>query len=255
MILAIDAGNTHIVLGCLEAKRTRTLARISTDPTKTTHEYAILIRDVLDFECIDIRELEGAIISSVVPAVTNTLRAAVRLLCRKEAMVLGDGIETGLNIRIDKPEQLGADLAVGAVAALALCPPPLIVIDIGTATTITVIDKEGAFRGGTISPGPVLSMKALAGSTAQLPEISVDVPKHCIGTDTISCMHSGAIYGAAAMLDGLIERMETELGYSATLIATGGLAACVLPHCHREIHYEPDLLLNGLKVIWDKNKK
>lgn len=166
MILAIDAGNTHIVLGCLEAKRTRALARISNDPTKTTHEYAILIRDVLDFEC-----------------------------------------------------------------------------------------KEGAFRGGTISPGPVLSMKALAGSTAQLPEISVDVPKHCIGTDTISCMHSGAIYGAAAMLDGLIERMETELGYSATLIATGGLAACVLPHCHREIHYEPDLLLNGLKVIWDKNKK
>ena len=254
MLLVIDIGNTNTSLGVFEKDELVHTFALSSDIKKTDDEYGINLLAILNHKNIT-SKIKGAIISSVVPAVTNTLQAAVRLLCRKEAMVLGGGIETGLNIRIDKPEQLGADLAVGAVAALALCPPPLIVIDIGTATTITVIDKEGAFRGGTISPGPVISMKALAVSTAQLPEISVDVPKHCIGTDTISCMHSGAIYGAAAMLDGLIERMETELGYSATLIATGGLAACVLPHCHREIHYEPDLLLNGLKVIWDKNKK
>ena len=255
MILAIDVGNTHIVLGCLEDGRTHSLSRLTTDPVKTEYEYAVIIRDVLSFDDVDCETLEGAIISSVVPAVTNTLRGAVRLLCGKEPLVVGAGIKTGLNIRIDNPAQLGADLAVGAVAALSLCPPPLIVIDMGTATTITAIDKDGAFRGGAISPGVVISMNALAGGTAQLPDISIEAPKHCIGTNTITCMQSGAIYGAAAMLDGMIERMEEELGTPCTVIATGGLSSCVIPHCRREIRYEPELLLHGLKVIWEKNKK
>ena len=254
MILAIDVGNTHIVLGCLEDGRTHSLSRLTTDPVKTEYEYAVIIRDVLSFDNVDCEKLEGAIISSVVPAVTNTLRGAVRLLCGREPLVVGAGIKTGLNIRIDNPAQLGADLAVGAVAALSLCPPPLIVIDMGTATTITAIDKDGAFRGGAISPGVVISMNALAGGTAQLPDISIEAPKHCIGTNTITCMQSGAIYGAAAMLDGMIERFEEELGYPCKVVATGGLSKVIVPHCRKDVILDPMLMMKGLKIIYDKNK-
>ncbi len=253
MILAIDVGNTHIVLGCLENGEIHSVSRLATDPNKTEYEYAVFLRDVLAFNGVDVSALEGAILSSVVPAVTGTLKGAVRLLTGLDTLVVGAGIKTGLNIRIDDPAQLGSDLVVGAVAALSLAPPPLIVIDMGTATTIFAIDKKGSFLGGAIVPGVSLSMNALAGGASLLPKVPIEAPKKCICTNTVTCMQSGAVFGAAAMLDGMIERMEEELGEKAAVIATGGLSGSITPHCRREIRCEPELLLKGLAVIWEKN--
>lgn len=255
MILAIDVGNTHVVLGTINGGAVESVGRLSTDSVCTEYEYAVMIRDVLSFRHIDAAKLDGAIISSVVPAVTATLRRSIRLLCGRDALVVGAGVKTGLNIRIDDPAQLGADLVVGAVAALDLEAPPLIIIDMGTATTIFAIDSTGAFRGGAILPGVMISMNALSGGTSQLPYINIEAPKKCIGTNTVECMQSGAVYGAASMLDGMVERMEAELGAPASVIATGGLAGCIIPYCKHEIRYEPELLLNGLALIWEKNQK
>lgn len=255
MILAIDVGNTQIVLGCLEGRELHSSARIATDLLKTDYEYAVTIRDALSFNHVDTTALEGAILSSVVPSVTATLRRTVQLLIGQEPLVVGAGLKTGLNIRIDDPAQLGADLAVGAVASLALCEPPIITVDMGTATTICALDESGAFVGGAILPGVAVGMNALSGKTSLLPTVSIEAPRRCIGKNTVECMQSGAVYGAAAMLDGMIERMEAELGSSVTVIATGGLFRCVAPYCRREMRYEPDLLLQGLAVLWEKNKK
>ena len=254
MILAIDTGNTNIVLGCIENHEIRAVARMATDVNKTDFEYAVCMKEVLAFAGCSPDDFEGAILSSVVWPLTSTLQSAVKLLTGLDALVAGKGIKTGLDIRIDDPSQLGADLVVGAVAALHLQKPPVIVIDMGTATTIFAVDGKGRFVGGAIAPGLRLSMEALSGHTSQLPRVSLDAPVKCIGTNTITCMQSGAIYGSAAMLDGMIERMEDELGGSAAVIATGGLAARVTPFCRRTVRYEPNLLLIGLAVLWEKNK-
>lgn len=255
MILAIDVGNTNIVLGCIDGAKLRPVARMATDVNKMEYEYAVAMRDVLAFQGVSVSDLEGAILSSVVWPLNTTLHRAVELLIGKSPMVVGRGLKTGLDIRIDDPGQVGADLVVGAVAALQLAAPPLIIIDMGTATTVTVVDAEGKFRGGAIVPGLRLSMEALSEGTSQLPRVSLEAPAKCIGTNTVACMQSGAIFGAAAMLDGMIERMEEELGQKAAVIATGGLAGCVTPYCRREIRYEPDLLLIGLAALWEKNHK
>ena len=255
MILAIDVGNSNIVLGCLDGRETRFVARIATDINKTEYEYSVSMRDVLAFRGVDVRELDGAILSSVVWPLNTTLYRAVELLIGKPPMTVGRGLKTGLDIRIDDPGTVGADLVVAAVAGLALAPPPLILIDMGTATTVTVVDAEGKFRGGAIAPGLRLSMEALSEGTSLLPRVSLEAPARCIGTNTVACMQSGAIFGTAAMLDGLIDRMEEELGQKTTVIATGGLAGCVVACCRREIRYEPDLLLTGLAILWEKNAK
>ena len=255
MILAIDVGNTNVVLGCIEGKEILSVARMATDVHKTEYEYAVAMRDVLAFRGVDVSELEGAILSSVVWPLTTTLHRAVELLTGKAPLVVGRGLKTGLDIRIDDPGQVGADLVVGAVAGLHLCAPPLILIDMGTATTFTVVDAAGRFRGGAIVPGLRLSMEALSEGTSLLPRVSLEAPEKCIGTNTVASMQSGAIFGTAAMMDGMIDRMEEELGEKASVIATGGLAGCVVPCCRREIRYEPELLLIGLAVLWEKNRK
>ena len=256
MILALDVGNTNIVLGLIENGKISSVApRIATDTTRTDYEYAIAIENVLDFVGVDSTEAEGAIISSVVWPLTSVLQRAVQMLTGKNALVVGAGIKTGLNICIDDPGQVGADLVVGAVGALALAEAPLIIIDMGTATTVTVVDEGNRFLGGAILPGLRLSMNALASGTSLLPQVSLEAPDKCIATNTVTCMQSGAIFGSASMLDGMIERMESELGKKAMVIATGGLAGCVTPLCKREIRYEPDLLLQGLAVLWEKNRR
>ena len=254
MILAIDTGNTNVVLGCIENGEIVSVARLATDIHKTEYEYAIAMRDVLAFRGINVSEMEGAILSSVVWPLNTTLRRAVELLIGKEPLVVGRGLKTGLDIRIDDPGQVGADLVVGAVAGLKIAPPPLILIDMGTATTVTAVDAAGRFVGGAIAPGLRLSMEALSEGTSQLPRVSLDAPAKCIGTNTVASMQSGAIFGSAAMIDGLVDRMEEELGSKATVIATGGLAGCVVACCRREIRYEPDLLLKGLAALWEKNQ-
>ena len=186
---------------------------------------------------------------------TGALIAAVRMITGIRPLVVGPGMKTGLNIALDNPATMGSDLVVGAAAALAIHDPPLIIIDMGTATTMTVIDREARVLGGAIIPGVGISLEALANGTSQLPHISLDAPKKCISTDTVEAMRSGSVYGTAAMLDGMIERMEAELGEPAAVIATGGLGGCIIPYCRREITYDKNLLLNGLWALYQKNKR
>lgn len=254
MILAIDAGNTHIVLGCLDGENTLFTARLSTDRNKTADEYALMFRSLFDLHQVDRKGLEGAILASVVSELTGALRSAAKIVTHHDPIVVGAGIKTGVNIKIDDPGQLGADLVVGAVAATARYPKPLIIFDMGTANTMSVIDREGRFLGGAIVAGLRLSVDALSSGTSQLPRIQLAVPPKVVCSNTVECMQSGALYGHAAMLDGLIDRVEAELGEPmASVIATGGLAPLVVPLCRREITVEEDLMLQGLKLIYDKN--
>lgn len=255
MILALDVGNTHIVLGCVENGTISHVARMSTQESRTENEYAVAISQILALEGVSRTNFEGAVLSSVVPQVTEVLSQAVKLLTGCEVLTVGSGIKTGLNIRIDNPAQLGPDLVVGAVAALELHKPPLILIDMGTATTFSVIDASGAFLGGAIVPGVGLSLDALVAGTSLLQKIPFEVPHRCIGSNTIDSMKSGVVLGTVSMLDGMIERIEAELGAPATVIATGGLAARIIPHCKHKILYDGDLLLKGLWAIYKKNHK
>lgn len=255
MVLVVDIGNSNVVVGCVEGKNIVFEARLRTDSTKTSDEYCIDLKNVLDIYNIDREQIEGAIIGSVVPQVLNTFQTAIMKLTGKKALVVGPGLKTGLNIAIENPAQTGADLVVGCVAALREHKPPMIVIDMGTATTMVVLDKNGSLIGGTISPGVKISMDALTEGTALLPGLQLDRPKKAIGRNTIDCMRSGIMMGAACMIDGLIERMEEELGYKTTVVATGGIARFVLPMCRREIFYDKDLLIKGLSQLYYENKR
>lgn len=257
MILAFDIGNTNIVLGGFEPGRegVRFITRMSTSLDKTETEYAVLIRNILELYGVCPDDIDGSIVSSVVPPLINIIRRVMILLTGKAPLVVGPGIKTGLNIACGDPSELGSDLVVAAVAALVKYPAPLIILDMGTATTISVIDGKGDFRGVIICPGVMVSFDALTARTAQLPRISFDEPQHVIGTNSPDSMQSGLIYGNAAMLDGLIERVENELGERTTVIATGGLSSKIVKHCKRNIVCDDNLLLDGLRIIYDKNKK
>ena len=255
MILAIDVGNTNIVLGMIENGEIQNVVRIHTDLRETGTEYAIKLRQVTDFYGIDLKSFEGAIISSVVPPVTESLRLAVESLIGKKPLIVGPGMKTGMNVRIDDPSTMAGDLVVGSVAAIACYGAPLIVIDMGTATTMVLIDNEGSYRGGAIIPGIKLSYGALSSGTSLLPDIAILPPKKVIATNTVDSMRSGAVYGTAAMLDGMIDRMEKEIGYPCTVVATGGLARTVVQNCSRDIIYDADLLLKGLWALYDRNRK
>ena len=254
MILAIDVGNTNIVVGCIDDLKTYFIERLSTNRTKTELEYAVDLKNVLDIYHIKKTEIEGCIISSVVPQITNIVKLAAEKILKKNAIVLGPGVKTGLNIMMDNPGQLGADLVANAVAGLNEYPVPFIVIDMGTATTASVVNSKKQYVGGMILPGVGVSLDALTARASQLSGISIDAPRHVIGKNTIECMKSGVLYSNAAALDGIIDRIEEELGEKATVVATGGLAKKIVPHCKREIILDEDLLLKGLLVIYKKNK-
>ncbi len=255
MIFAIDAGNTNIVFGGIDKTgKTSFLCRISTDTNKTEDEYAVQFKALMDINGVSSESFEGGIISSVVPQLTSILKQALEKIIGTPPLIVGPGIKTGLNIKIDNPAQLGSDLAVGAVAALALYPKPLMVIDMGTATTICVVDKDGVYRGGIIAPGVRVSMESLTKNAAQLQSIGLYPPKKAIGTNTADCMRSGLVFGNAAMLDGLIDRMSREIEGTPTIIATGGLASAIIPYCTHDIILNNELLLIGLQIIFDKNQ-
>ena len=255
MILAIDIGNTNIVLGCLEDSKILFEARMATDLVKTSDQYCAELKTMLSLFEVETQKIEGCIISSVVPPVLNSFRTAIRKLTGKQPLVVGPGIKTGLNIRMDNPTEVGADLIVAAVAAIEQYGKPLLLVDMGTATTITAVDDKGSFIGGCICPGLKISMEALTGRTAQLPGISLDAPQRAIGKNTRDCMRSGIMLGAAAMLDGLLDRMEAELGMEATIVATGGIAKFVLPLCRRKMVYDGSLMLKGLDLLYRRNIK
>ena len=255
MILTVDVGNSNVVLGCVEDDKILFEARLRTDSTKTSDEYCVDLKMILDIYGCSARDIEGSIIASVVPQVLNSMKTAIHKLTGKPPLVVGPGLKTGLNIAIDNPAQTGADLVVGCVAALREHQAPLIVVDMGTATTMIVLDKNSAMIGGCIMPGVKISMDALTDRTALLPGLQLDQPKRAIGRNTIDCMRSGLMLGAACMIDGMIERMEEELGYPTTVVATGGIAKFVLPMCRREMIYDKDLLVKGLAILYKENKR
>ena len=255
MILTVDIGNSNIVLGGVDGDKICFEARLRTDATKTSDEYCVDLKMLMDVYGIAKEEIEGSIIASVVPQVLNSLQTAIKKLTGKSALVVGPGLKTGLNIQIENPAQTGADLVVGCVAALREHKAPMIIIDMGTATTMIVLDKNSAMIGGCIMPGVKISLDALTERTALLPGLQLDQPKKAIGRNTIDCMRSGIMMGAACMLDGMIERMEAELGYQTTVIATGGIAKFVIPMCRHEIVYDQDLLVKGLAALYRDNKR
>ncbi len=255
MILTVDIGNSNIVLGGVEGEDICFEARLRTDSTKTSDEYCIDLKMILEVYRVAAEEIEGAIIASVVPQVLNSMQTAIKKLTGKQSLVVGPGLKTGLNIKIENPSQTGADLVVGSVAALREHKAPLIVIDMGTATTMVVLDETGALIGGCICPGVKISMDALTGRTALLPGLQLDQPKRAIGRNTIDCMRSGIMMGNACMLDGMVERMEAELGQACTVVATGGIARFIIPMCKTPIVYDKDLIVKGLAALYRDNKR
>ena len=243
MLLAIDIGNTNLVIGCMEDDRILFKARIATDRLRTSDQYGVEIKNMMEAYGVQVSQIDDCIISSVVPPVFNSVRTGVIKIIGKQPMVVGPGLKTGLNIHMDVPSQVGSDRIVIAVAALAEYKAPLILIDLGTATTIEVVEPDNVYLGGLIFPGVRVSLDALTSRTSQLPGISLDKPKQVIGKNTVDCMRSGMMYGTAAMLDGLVDRIEEELGHSSTIIATGGMAQFITPLCKHPMILEKNLLL------------
>ena len=234
MILAIDIGNTNIVVGGISGENIDFMARLATDKVKTKDEYGINILSLLQLYHIDRKNIEGCIISSVVPPVLDQIKRAVELATGHKPMIVGPGIKTGLNILMDDPAAVGSDRIVSSVAALSMFKPPILIIDMGTATTIDTIDKKGRYIGGCIMPGVNISLQALTAGTAQLPGISLENPKSAIGKNTVDCMRSGIIYGTASMIEGYVSRIEKELGEKTNVVVTGGLGRQICRYCVRD---------------------
>ncbi len=245
MLLTADIGNTNIVLALLDEKdRVVSQCRVPSGEPLPPEAYDNAIRRVLEGRTAP----EGAVIGSVVPRLTAETADAIRRVAGLEALVVGPTTPAGLDIAIEQPETLGVD-----AAAAAEYPLPVVVFDFGTATTVTVVDADRRYRGGVILAGVKLSLHALFSGTAQLPDIALEAPGKVICSVTEDSLQAGAIYGAAAMADGLLDRMEEELGVPCTAVATGGLAGVITPYCRRDIRRDDSLLLRGLALIWRKN--
>ncbi|MBR1811685.1 MAG: type III pantothenate kinase [Clostridia bacterium] len=255
MILTIDIGNSNITFGCHTGTRLTFTARIATDRGRTADQYGAEIIQILSLYHVNINEVTDAAISSVVPELTESLAYAAEKITKKRPLVVGPGVKSGLNIKIENPAQLGADLVCTAVGAVGRYPLPCLILDLGTATKISVLDTDGAFLGCTISPGVMLSLNALSSGASLLPSLYLDTPKTAIGTNTAKSMQAGIVLGTACMLDGLCARIETEMGKpAASIVATGGLAPRIVKFCDREITIAPDLILDGLMTIYHKNR-
>ena len=253
MILAVDIGNTNIVIGCIEQEKIYFVERVSTNISHTVLEYVVEFKTLLDLYQIPFKEITGCIIASVVPPLNNTVKSALEKLLRITPLLVGPGVKTGLNILMDNPAQVGSDLIVNAVAGLKYYGAPIILIDMGTATTISVVDENKNYIGGMILPGVRVSLDSLVNRTSQLPRISLEAPRRTIGKNTIDCMKSGIVMGQAACMDGMVERIWEELGYQAVAVATGGLAGSIIPYCKNKIICDNELTLKGLNIIYQKN--
>lgn len=254
MILALDIGNTNIVVGCLDADEIYFECRLSTDRNKTTAEYAVIFKNIFDIYGIDINMIDGAVMSSVVPPINNMLREAVHIVTGYKPLEISAGIKHGIKMQTDDPSQVGSDILVSLVAVKKEYPLPAVIFDLGTATTIAVIDRDENFRGAVIMPGIRISQDTLTKSTSQLPAISYDAPPSVIGTNTVEAMQSGLVFGNASMMDGMIDRIEEELSEKTTVIATGGLSECVARFCKHKIILDDMLMLKGLRIIYEMNR-
>ena len=254
MLLALDMGNTNITIGVFDGGSLLLRSRMATDRRKLVDQYAVELSDILRLYRVDPHAVDGAILSSVVPPLDHALCGAVDKVTGICPLQIGPGLRTGIDIRIDDPAQLGADLIVGAAAAVARVGAPCIVWDLGTATTVSVVDRSGAYRGGAIMPGVMTGLDSLTANTSLLPSIRIDAPTQVVGTNTISCLQSGAVFGNAAMMDGMNARIFAELGYDAPVIVTGGLGRQIAAQCQTPCTYIDELLLEGLRLIFEKNR-
>ncbi len=255
MLLAIDIGNTNINLGCFADGALLFTSRVYSEQHRTADEYATMLLDILHLHPVRGSQFRGAILSSVVPELTDLLSEAVTTVLGKAPLIVGADVHDGFVTDVIPVSQVGADLITAAVAAKAKYPLPCLVADLGTATKIIAIDKDGKFLGCTIAPGVKISLNALASGTALLPAISFTMPEKAIGTDTIECMQSGLVFGTAAMLDGMVQRMQAEMGAErATLVATGGLSGGIVPCCKENFIYDRHLLLDGLRVMYEAHE-
>lgn len=254
MILAVDIGNSNIVLGGFEGQKLSFVSRLKTDRHRMRDDWAVVLSGALSLYGARAAQMEGAIISSVVPQVTGALADALESLCKKRPLVLGPGLKTGLDLRIDNPAAVGSDFVADAVGALAKYEKPVLVFDLGTATKVCVLNRAGQYLGGAIMPGVHMGLDALGSGTAQLPHIGLSAPGHVIGPNTVEAMQSGAVYGTASLLDGMALRIQEELGEKATVVATGGIAGSIVSHCRSEVVYDANLLLEGLLVIYRRNR-
>lgn len=255
MLLAIDAGNTNLTLGLYDGSELRLQARLATDRRLTPDQLAVQLASIFQLYQMESRNCEDAVISSVVAELTATLASAAQKLTGRLPLVLVPGVKTGLNIRIDNPAQLGADLIATAVGAKLRYPLPCLIIDLGTATKISAVGQDGSFLGCSIAAGLAISLEALAAFTSALPRVAFEAPPRCIGTNSIDSMQAGVVFGTAAMIDGMVARMEQEMGMPAqTIVATGGLSREIIRHCNREIIHSKDLALFGLREIYRRNR-
>lgn len=253
MILAIDIGNSNIVVGCFDRDDIIFVERISTNRDKNALDYVTAFKDMLEIYSIDVKNIDGGIISSVVPSLTQSIKEAVNKLTGLNVLIVGPEIKTGLNILMDNPSKVGSDLIVDAVAGISKYNLPLIIFDMGTATTVSVIDENKNYIGSMIIPGIGISLNSLISRVSQLPQITLEAPKHILGKNTIDSMNSGIVYSTAASIDGIVSRIENELGKKATVVATGGLAGSIIPFCESSIILDDELLLRGLMIIYNKN--
>ena len=253
MILGINAGNSYIMFGCMDDNNICFTSRIATDVLKTPDQYAIEMKNIMQLYKVDPEKIEGAIVSCVASQLYHVLALTAEKITGKVPLIIGPGIKTGINIKTENPAQVGSDLCATAVAAQAEYPGPTIIISLGTATTMTVVDKTGAYIGGAIMPGVQISLDALVASAAQLPEIFLDPPRCLISPNTVDAIRSGVIFGHAAMIDGMVENMRLQLDANATVLATGLLAPFIIPHCKTDILCDEHLLMKGLRIIYKKN--
>ncbi len=254
MVLAIDIGNTNICLGCYEDETLLLTSRLFTDTSRTEDQYAIELRDIFSLYGFANRAVDGCIIGSVVPKLTTVLKAAVEKYLRCRVVTVSPGIKTGLNLRAENPAGIGADFVCGAVGAMAKYSLPCVVFDLGTATKIYAIDHTGSFIGGSILPGVMISLEALASRTAQLPAIGLDgQDPPLISTITVESMRSGLLYGTASMMDGMARRYAESFDTPPAVVATGGISPAVVKHCREKVILDSDLVLDGLYLIYKKN--
>jgi type III pantothenate kinase len=254
MLLAIDMGNTQTVVGLLDGEGIAHHWRFATSRSRTADEYRLLIHGLFDLDEIDVDDISGVIISSVVPHATEALHSAAAMFDAVDVLVVGPGVKTGMPILIDNPKEVGADRIVNAVAARQTYGAPVVVVDFGTSTNFDVVSREGEYLGGAIAPGLEVSMDALVSATAALRRVALEPPRAAVGKGTVEAIQSGLLYGHAGLVDGIMGRIVAELGLDTATVATGGLAPLIVPLCETVDHIDEHLTLAGLRLLWDRNR-
>jgi type III pantothenate kinase len=255
MLLAVDLGNTNVVMGLYEQEKLVQTFRVATVRSRTEDEYAVLLQQLLSLRQLTSRAVSAAIIASVVPQLTDVMVSAIRQALGREPLIVGPGLKTGMPVLYDNPHDVGADRVVDAIAAYARYQSGVIVVDFGTATTFNCVSPKGEYLGGVIVPGVKVSLEGLMQSAAKLRPVELTAPPRVLGRNTTHALQSGVIHGYAAMVDGLVDRLVEELGFPCRVIATGGLSSLIGKHATRIEELDPNLTLEGLRILYERNSK